>query len=125
MGNCFRFHGVVYNVAGRDLVQFSGTGTLFGVLAQIMHYTNRLRDPIQLLVIEEVLNEGVCVEDAVLHELSLAHGGDVDVNLDELERELRNTYDEFFRREYEAPKVRLEYDEHDGVTLKRIIIEQG
>ena len=121
MGNCFRVRGFVYNVETRDITQFEGTGTLFDVLAQLVYYTSRFRDVIQQVVIEQVLDEDICVENAVLEELSIL-AADPSVDLDEEERRLRQKYDSYYRGEYSPPKVKLE---HEGGVLKRIIIEAG
>ena len=121
MGNCFRVRGFVYDVGSRDIRQFEGTGTLFDVLAQLVYYTNRFRDIIQQVVIEQVLDEDICVENAVLEELSIL-AADPSADLHEEERRLRQKYDSLYRGEYQPPKVKLE---HEGGVLKRIIIEWG
>lgn len=121
MGNCFRVRGFVYGRSSRDLVQFEGTGTLFEVLAQLVYYTNKFNDQIQVVIIEQVLDADVCIESEVFEDLSTMVS-DPGIDLKEEEKKLREHYDSIYRSEYKPPKVKLEYE---GNHLKRIIIERG
>lgn len=120
MGNCFRVRGFVVNRGSNDLGQFQGTGTLFEVLAQLVYYTRRFNDVIQTVVIEELLDENICVEDAVAMDLSVL-AADPSIDLDKEAEELRKKYRRTYLSEYRPPKVKEEFE---NLVLKRIIIER-
>lgn len=120
MGNCFRVRGVVADPLG-DLAQFEATGTLFDVLVSMIYYTNEFRDQIQILTIEQMVPERICVENAVFDDVSkLVQSG---ISMDELaekQSELEQKYDALFTDEYKQPRVNIE---SENGKIKRIVIE--